>query len=440
MKNKSKYLKRTAFVVVFIVLFWAVNETARFLVVDDTKSYTRVTLEEMYEQKEIDVLFLGSSHCYRAINPAVLDDIWETNTFNLGSSSQRTDGSYYLLKEAGKSREIKKVYMEVFCDVVGQNESYQSPNAMYIISDYMKPSFNRMEYLWKSGGEDYLVHGLVLSRRNWENLFDPIYIKDILRKKINRDYLNYEYVTNEDEYYAGKGFVYSQKAAESDFLSSASHFAPISEEAISVKSQEYLNKIISYCQSRGIEIVFYSAPMPDFRLIDIGNYDSYIMQMKDFLKGKNVTYYDFNLCRPEFLDLDGTDFQDDQHLNGKGANAFTAAFAGVMSEKDPEKAFYDSYEQKLKESPAKAYGLICECTETAGDVSTYTITPIVNKLDKIYYAISKREENDADYHMLRDYEEDRYFTLPANENGYIYVYMTFKKEGKTPVHEAKFNY
>ena len=41
-----------------------------YLVVDDTNSYTRLTLHEFYEsEEEIETIFLGTSHCFRAYEP-----------------------------------------------------------------------------------------------------------------------------------------------------------------------------------------------------------------------------------------------------------------------------------------------------------------------------------------------------------------------------------
>lgn len=440
MKKTSLFLNRIAFIIAFIASFCIINIVLRFLIIDDTQSYTRIMLKEMYEQKDIEVLFLGSSHSYRSINPSIFDEKWGVNTFNAGTSSQQADGSYYLLREVGRTHELKRVYMEVYYDILGQNGSYQSATATYIISDYMQMSSNRLKYIWESGGMNYLIHGLLLPCRNWESLFDMTYIRDMLHKKMNPNYLSYEYVYGEYEHYQGKGFVYSKDVDNSDFFTATSHFAPIPRDALSLKSKEYLDRIISYCQKEGIEIIFYSAPISDFRLADVGNYDYYVMQMKEFLKEKGVAYYDFNLCRPEFLSLDEKYFQDNHHLNGEGANTFSTAFAQLLSEENPEKAFYHSYGEKLEESPPKVYGLICESAETVDNVVKYTVTPITNKVNKAYYAIYKRKENEEKYDILRTYQEERDFLLPANENGYMYIYMTLDKEGKVPINEAQFYY
>ena len=62
---------------------------ALFLLVDDIHSYSRVMLQELYaDAGNIDTLFLGSSHCYRSVDPAQVDAALGTHSFNAGSSQQ----------------------------------------------------------------------------------------------------------------------------------------------------------------------------------------------------------------------------------------------------------------------------------------------------------------------------------------------------------------
>lgn len=95
-------------------------KTLNYILVDDIRSYTRIMLHEMYHQEEnIDVLFIGSSHCYRSLNPDVIDKIWNKNTFNGGTSSQCLDGSYAILNEVARENDLETVYLEMFYTQMG---------------------------------------------------------------------------------------------------------------------------------------------------------------------------------------------------------------------------------------------------------------------------------------------------------------------------------
>ena len=99
-----KKVKSFIFIILFLVLVYAPNEFLRYILTDDVKSYTRVMMHELYEQNEIDTLFIGSSHCYRSINTEIADELLQSNTFNAGTSSQTLLDTWYLLQEAGKVR------------------------------------------------------------------------------------------------------------------------------------------------------------------------------------------------------------------------------------------------------------------------------------------------------------------------------------------------
>lgn len=440
MIKRIKRLEYGIKIILFVLLFFLINEIFKFIIIDDKESYTRIMLHEMYEQENIDVLFLGSSHCYRSINLEIFDKGWGINAFNAGTSSQQADGSYYLLREAGANNNIKQVYLEVYYDVLRENESYSLPTAKYIISDYMRPSLNRLEYLWGSGGSAHLTHGLILSRRNWDKFFDFAYIKDNISNKLSKSYLNYEYIESINEYYAGKGYVYSNDIIEQGSFIANTCFTPIDESAISLKNKEYLKKIIDYCNEQEIELIFYSAPIPDFRLINVGNYDLYILQMQELIKDTDVIYYDFNLCKSDWLVMEDIDFKDDHHLNGMGADKFSKALLHIMELKNPEDVFYKSYELKIQDNTETLYGIICEFIGEVDGGKKYFINPVTNIDHQLYYSIYKHREEETEYILLNNYSEEREFVIPAEESGYVKIYTASDIHGKNIINECKFAY
>ena len=91
------------------------------------------------------------------------------------------------------------------------------------------------------------------------------------------------------------------------------------EKPIAVKSigEDYKNtvrKIVAFCEQNKIPLTFFSMPCSDFYLAAKGNYDEYYDFVKDFTSSMGYEYYDFNLCKEEFLYLEDCDFWDDNHL------------------------------------------------------------------------------------------------------------------------------
>ena len=162
-------------------------KACNYLLVDDTSSYTRLTMHELYETADsgenIDTLFLGSSHCFRAYDPQLFTELTGKNSFNLGSSSQNYDTSYYLLREAARYNDLKTVYLDMhykFLFIDKQDRDLVQAN---IISDYMRFSLNKLEFLLTTSETDEYTNRFLPFRRNWQQLGDLSYIRSVWEKK-----------------------------------------------------------------------------------------------------------------------------------------------------------------------------------------------------------------------------------------------------------------
>ena len=369
-KTHKKSIKTAVSIVVFLILFIFVHKLLCFLLIDDTESYTRITLHELYNQEEnIDVLFLGSSHCFLSLNTDITDTLFDANTFNAGSASQFFDGSYALLVEAGKNNNLQRVYVEIYCGVIGYKYKGRTEmTSTYIISDYMRPSINKFLYLLNSADTDYWIHGFLPETRvNKNTILDFQYILSLFREKTSESYRNYNYVGNPEtdaSYYAGKGYVANTNEVINGNFSNVGHYGSLTA-TFSPDDIQYIDNIITYCQKHNIELIFFSAPMPDFRLADMGNYDSYISYITEFFSEYNIPYYDFNLCREEYFSYNSNLFMDDHHLNKSGAELFSTIFSdffnGRIAEED---LFYSSYEEKMNSLDNLFYGLIYNIENT----------------------------------------------------------------------------
>lgn len=105
---------------IFIIIgaVFAINSVLSYMLIDDLEDEVRYAMHEMYEQEEIETLFLGSSHVFCGYDPRVLDEILGENTYLAATPVQKVDGSYYLLKEVLKSNQIKKfIWICIMCNI-----------------------------------------------------------------------------------------------------------------------------------------------------------------------------------------------------------------------------------------------------------------------------------------------------------------------------------
>lgn len=433
-----KKLKRLIAVILVCILFIGCGKFFRYLLVNDTTSYTRIMMHELYHQEEnIDILFVGSSHCYRSFVPEITDAYFQKNTFNCGTSSQYLDGSLALIKEAAQSNDIEQIYLEVYYNVA-LSEPYKERELLtstYIISDYMKPSLRKVEYLLEASSSDHYVNSFIVARRSWEKLFDADYVVALLKRKGSEAYKNYEYdyVTTENEYYVGKGYVANVISVEDGTYWNAEDFDEIKMENINEDWKNSLYEIIDYCDKHGIQLTLVSAPMPDFRLVNVGNYDDYIALIREMLEGTDIEYYDFNLMREEYFPNDTSYFKDSDHLNDKGAVLFSTIFSqfmtGALTE---EELFYASYEEKINALDDDIFGLIVNEDK---DSHTVTIEPVTNAdiANISYHVIVKPDQGETK--ELTGTEPLGLIAYQEGESGKIeiFAYLNGKEENHITV-------
>lgn len=399
------------------------NKLLKYVLIDDTNAYSRLTFHELYHpDKNVDVLFLGSSHCFRSINTKIADSIFGMNTFNAGTSSQYLDGSLAVLKEAEKYNDIKKIYVEMYYGQIGFEPENRAggTTATYIISDYMDFSLNKMSYLLNATRADQYSNSFLPIRRvPQESLNGETIMNNILNKSTDF-YQNFQYNIDEtrNEWYAGKGFVNSKVYIEENTYGDLDGFAQVNR--MSEYDIKNMQNMIDYCKSKDIELVFFSAPMSDFRLVSLENYDEYVKMMTEYCNKNRVKYYDFNLCKKEILPLNGSCFTDDNHLNGKGADLFSEIFSKVMTgETDVEDIFWDTYKNKSNQENNVVYGTILYKNEETATATIKTVTS--NYMEGMRYTVYKQVEGSNEKIILQENSDNMLVALPQGEKGNLEI-------------------
>lgn len=417
--NFSKWVKRSCKIATGFILAAVLTHWLNFLYFDPYE-WGRALWHDYYAQEEnIDSLFLGASHVYYDIDPLLSDEIDGGNHFNLSTGGQRLNSSYYSLKEADKAHDISHIYLELYYDLsTGKNGEYKDHG--FLVSgwrntDYMKLSLNKLEYmLTLSNVENYPETFLPFVRYR-KKLFDKEYIRGQIEKKRREDYKKYIYLEKSDsgeivEEYRDKGYLYQTNELQEEKLRVKQN-RKLETDLLSEDAEQYLKKIIEYCQQRGIAITLFSSPIYELQLISAEGYDTYVEQICRIADEYGVSYYDFNLCREECFPIqDIRNFRDLGHMNNRGAEIYTTFFWKVMKEGKKD-YFYNTYAEKLQNSKEAVYGLFY--TEEEG-VCSYRIAS--NREEGIEYRISIRQEDGVELE-LQDFSENKMFQLKSEEHG-----------------------
>ena len=421
----KKIIKLMVSCLVFCILCIGIGKFFRYLLSDDASSYTRVTFHEMYEQDNIDILFVGSSLCYKGFIPEIFDEKLGLNTFNAGTSGQHLDGSYMVIKEAAKYHDIKHIYLELYHNIA-RSTPYKSRKELtqtYIISDYLRPSLDKFLYMLNASGSDHYANSFIVARRNWTKLFDMDYMKNVIARKRTDAYkkYDYKYITGESEWYAGKGYVANSKVIKDwDYF----YDYGLEDVALDDVSEDWmcsLEDIIAFCAKRNIPLTLVAAPMSDYRLTGFGDYDRYIELVQSLIEGTDVDYYDFNLCKEEFFPSTSSLFMDDHHLNCHGAERFSSLFADFLNgEISEDELFHESYAERAACMEPTVFGIKYQDHEDDNGRQVRECKIIATENGELEYEIVLAPAEGEAY-KVQDFSDNDLFAVMPDEHGVITV-------------------
>lgn len=405
----------------------------------DDSEIQRVILHDFYQEKgQIDNLYLGSSHVFCDLNTIKLSEMNSQFNFNLATPSQLPNGTFYLLKEADRYNTLSHVYVELYYAynvklLSGEEPMYAYPRYTWQNADNMPFSINKFAYMFSAAEpEQYTAFCIPFTRYrisldNWD------YIKQVIDKKQQEKYLNFE-LEHEDGNgimrYVKNGYFFSSRVlGDCDKIYRQTDI--LSETSMAEQTEKYLRKTIEYCQMRDIPITLFISPIYELQLISTENYDNYIDEVRAIAEEYNVEFYDFNLAREEYFPIQHKEyFKDVHHLNSAGADMYTSFFYEVVSgdESDYDKYFYDSYAEKLQNAAPEIYGIYYRNSDNTveGEEQMRTYWVASNRNSGMEYRIIITP-NEGEQYMIQDFNENKEFVIPASETGICSIVARMKE-------------
>jgi len=436
MKIKFKAIMSWVLALVFMgICFIESWKILRYISVDDSGSCTRITMHEFYEQDNIDVLFMGASHCYRGFDTDITDELLGCNTFNLGSSSQTIDVTYLLMQEAINNYDIEHIYVDLSYNMSTVTMEDQSLLIdTYIITDYMKPSLRKTLFLLKKSSSDNYVNTFLVARRNWENIFDLKHLEKVISCKQTPDYTNFRYVDDGVDRYAGKGFVESDSQITDGSFKDSFEKEDFSINKVNEAWMDIVKKMINYCDTHNVELTLISVPISSYRLSCYGDYDAYIELIEQiiFETGVEVAYIDFNLLREEYWADTSVYFKDYSHLNTIGAKEFSKLFCQyVNNEISYYELFYENISEKYESMRAVFYGI--EYREPSEGDEYLSCHLVMNHPTEATSKITLVSEN-QDELLIKDWSKELDFQIPIDFVGHCNIEVIYNSDAESKTH------
>lgn len=285
----------------FCIIIWGLslpNYMHKNMRVNNGKrGFLGLKLKEAAKVKNVDILFLGSSHAYRSFDPRIFKKE-SIKTFNLGSSSQSHLQTEVLLKKYLDSLNPKLIIYDVYLGI--------------FLIDGVESSLD----LLSNGVIDKNSLQMILKTNNIKLYNTFIYSNFLEIFKIGM--YNKSISLYDDKYIEG-GYVEKK----------IKYYKPSRENVlnweINKKQYEAFIRNVEYIKSKKIKIIFIQTP------ITKKLYQSFSKKEKFDNLIENVgIYYNFN---KETALIDTLDFYDSNHLNIIGVNKFNNSFLTLIKEK-----------------------------------------------------------------------------------------------------------
>jgi len=251
-----------------------------------SSGFTRERLKEAKTIGNIDILFIGSSHCYRGFDPRIFES-YGLKTFNLGSSSQSPIQTYYLLKKYLSNLKPKLIIYEVY---PGPFTGDGIESALDIISN----DENDLNYLKMAISLNHV--------KVYNTLFYSIF-KNILKNFPD------EQTKNKYDNYIGFGYVERKNCFYSDDSELQEKNLELNE-----KQKSYFIKTINLLKQNNIKYLLIEVPVTkDFysKYRKKEDFDSWISNYGEHIDFNKLTILN-----------DSLDFYDANHLNQSGVEKF----------------------------------------------------------------------------------------------------------------------
>lgn len=411
-----------------------------------TDAWSRIVWHSFYQQDHIENLYLGSSHVYCDLDPTTLDELNGQNNFNLSTSAQRLQESYYNLLEADRLYDLENVYVELYYVwSTGDGGDYSKTSSLQVgwrNTDYMN-LLSPVRYLavCNMNDNEHYLDALLPFLRGRAYLFDADYITARISEKEAEDYQNYCYTSERDNYYIR----YDPKGdweTNREYDLSAWSQSTI-ELVLTTDAQEYLRKIIEYCQSHDLTLTLFCSPIYEVQIMSAENYDSYVDSVTAIAQEYNVPFYDFNLCKGEYLPIQKPEnFSDIGHLNNNGSDLFTRFFYRVVTGNAPDNEiyFYDTYTEKLASEPSRLYGMYLLAARDEENRRVYELAAgSKNDIEFRVTSVQTDEDGNETSRLLQDFSTNRQFAFTDDEHGTLTVEWRLTNE-PSMVEEMEFTY
>lgn len=415
--------------VVVVLLTIVVIDVALSFALEPYSSHSDVVWQDYRSRSDepIDTVFLGSSSTEMGLNPAIIDDVAGTYSFNLATPAAGINNCRDTLTDVIGEHDIKRVVVGInYATMTSKHEI----NATIAITQAKMQGASVSQRL-RYAGEALADKQTMLGIKSLDLLFPwsvlhVDYDWDLIKANVvRRQTMNAVDAAYPSPWvYVGRGF--SGVDEPSPGFNNASDNVLATENTLEFSDEniEDLRDICRICRENGISLIVCVPPRPAYRTLMYGDdYWQNMSSIQQMVESEGGSYVDFNLAKPSFYDTSEGEFRDEYHLTLDGANRFSTVAAGIFSElwsgADVSSDFYtyedwDAYLQSLDVNDFSPAFFSYEVGDGAIDVHPWSLTGpnVVTE-----YQVEVKNVGEADFTVLKDWSTDADCTYVTTGHG-----------------------
>ena len=262
------------------------------------RDHIALRFEELQEERDIDVLFIGSSHSLRTFDPRFFER-HHIRAFNLGTANQTPMNTYYLLQRYLAQLKPRLVVVEAYWETL----EISGVEGTIAITVNRGPGSDTLKMALATR------HPKALNAQ-WSSLFEHLFGRATAIQ------------LRPDEAYTSGGWVETWQPNGAGEIRRKRHDVVVDEQQM-----KYLSRTLTLLKTHDARVLMVWAPVTAAWRDLAMNLEDVRHRLTGLSKSYDVPFVDLNDAVP--LD-DRLDFRDDDHLNQRGVDKVLPVFLNVL--------------------------------------------------------------------------------------------------------------
>ena len=327
-KNIRSFIRLFAFLLAFVPVVLLADT---FLIQTDT--FVALTMDELKTRSDIELAVVGSSIVRDHFNAPLISERTGMQAFSAAVPGLSLQGELALTSELYRQNDPE--YTVLVVEPYNFDTAKEDPNALYKLMPFLSDAENKMTYYLDTAREDgkYLDRLLLFREFGAQSLADVAKTAG-LRLNARKEYERLKPTMDATVSYAGGGFLRhtSDESAESLIRETV-----LREEypgyvyELYAPSKALLARYKALCEEKGSKLLVILFPNLTAHALAEPGFLPYGESLMAYCRENEIPCYNFQYAKTDWLPNLDSYYYDLYHMNGDGADLFSAAFADFFN-------------------------------------------------------------------------------------------------------------